>query len=105
MYKTLLTSLEHGIFIVIINRPDKMNALNRDVMNDLDKVTDEIEKNSEIKAVIITGSGQKAFVAGADISEFLGLSSAEGINLARTGQNIFSKIENSSKPIIAAVNG
>ncbi|MFL5808525.1 MAG: enoyl-CoA hydratase/isomerase family protein [Flavisolibacter sp.] len=105
MYKTLLTSLEQGIFTVTINRPDKMNALNREVMSDLDKVTDEIESNSDIKAVILTGSGQKAFVAGADISEFLGLTTTEGKKLAKTGQDIFFKIENCSKPIVAAVNG
>jgi len=105
MYKTLLTSLDHGIFTVTINRADKMNALNKDVMSDLDKVVDEIESNADVKAVILTGSGQKAFVAGADISEFLGLTTAEGKKLAKTGQDIFFKIENNSKPIVAAVNG
>lgn len=105
MYKTLLTSLDNGIFTVTINRPDKLNAINKDVMSDLNAVADEIEKNPEIKAVIITGSGSKSFVAGADISEFQGLSSAEGLNLARTGQNIFFKFENCSKPVVAAVNG
>ncbi len=105
MYKTLLTSLENGIFTVTINRPDKLNALNRDVMADLNEVTAEIEKNPEIKAVIITGSGTKAFVAGADISEFVGLNPSEGAALAKTGQDIFFKIENASKPIVAAVNG
>jgi enoyl-CoA hydratase len=105
MYKTLLTSLENGIITAMINRADKLNAINRDVMNDLNILADEIEKNAEIRAVIITGAGQKAFVAGADISEFLGLTGAEGVNLARTGQNIFFKIENCSKPVVAAVNG
>jgi enoyl-CoA hydratase len=105
MYKTLLTSLENGILTATINRADKLNAINRDVMNDLNILADEIEKNAEIRAVIITGAGQKAFVAGADISEFLGLTGAEGVNLARTGQNIFFKIENCSKPVVAAVNG
>jgi enoyl-CoA hydratase len=105
MYTTLVTSLEKGIFIVTVNRPDKMNALNKDVMSDLETVTDEIETNPEIKAVILTGSGQKAFVAGADISEFVGLSNKEGKALAKRGQDIFFKIENSTKPIVAAVNG
>lgn len=104
-YTTLLTSLENNIFTITINRPDKLNALNRDVMNDLDKVTDEVEENPEIKGVIITGAGQKGFVAGADISEFVGLSGSEGMNLARKGQETFFRIENCSKPIIAAVNG
>jgi len=105
MFKTLLTSLEIGIFTVTVNRPDKMNALNKDVMSDLAQVMKEIENNSEIKAVIITGSGEKAFIAGADISEFVGLTVEEGNALAKQGQDIFSRIENSNKPIVAAVNG
>lgn len=105
MYKTLLTSLENGIFIVTINRPDKMNALNKDVMKDLDIVMNEIDNNPEIKAVILIGAGQKAFVAGADISEFVGLNDDEGKALAKKGQGIFFRIENCIKPIIAAVNG
>lgn len=105
MYTTVLTTLENGIYTVTINRPDKLNALNRDVMSDLDKVMDEVESNEEIRAVIITGSGQKGFVAGADISEFVGLSGSEGGALARKGQDIFFRIENCSKPVVAAVNG
>jgi enoyl-CoA hydratase len=105
MYNTLLTSLENGIFIVTVNRPDKLNALNQNMMSDLDAVLNEIETNQDIKAVIITGSGEKAFIAGADIKEFVGLSIEEGKALARTGQTIFSRIENCSRPIIAAVNG
>ena len=104
-YSTLLASLENGIFTVTINRPDKLNALNKDVMNDLNEVVNEIESNAEIKSAIITGAGQKAFVAGADISEFVGLSKEEGEALAKKGQDIFFRIENSSKPIVAAVNG
>jgi enoyl-CoA hydratase len=105
MYKTLLTSLENGIFIVTVNRPDKLNALNKNVMSDLDAVINEIERRSEIKAVIITGAGQKAFLAGADISEFVGLSYDDGKLLAKRGQDTFFRIENSIKPIVAAVNG
>ncbi|MCW3073202.1 MAG: enoyl-CoA hydratase [Flaviaesturariibacter sp.] len=104
-YTTLLTSLENGILTVTVNRPDKLNALNRDVMTDLEKLSKEIETTPDIKAAIITGSGQKGFVAGADISEFIGLSSSEGMDLARKGQAIFFSIENCSKPVIAAVNG
>lgn len=105
MYQTLLTSLDNGIFTITANRPDKLNALNRDVMNDLNNVFDEVAANQEIKAVIVTGSGQKGFVAGADISEFVGLSNTEGKALAKRGQDIFFKIENCSKPVVAAVNG
>jgi enoyl-CoA hydratase len=105
MYKTILTSLQGGILTVTINRPDKLNALNKDVMSDLERVIIEIEDNKEIRGVILTGSGQKGFVAGADISEFVGLTGGEGMDLARKGQEIFFKIENCSKPVVAAVNG
>ncbi|MDB5253522.1 MAG: enoyl-CoA hydratase [Flaviaesturariibacter sp.] len=104
-YKTLLTELENGILTVTINRPDKLNALNRDVMEDLGKLAVEINANADIRGAIITGSGQKGFVAGADISEFVGLSVTEGMDLARKGQSIFFSIENNGKPIVAAVNG
>ena len=88
-YQTLLTSLENNIFTVTINRPDKLNALNKLVMEELNAVMDEVYKNPDIKSVIITGSGAKAFVAGADISEFLGLNTTEGMELARRGQSLF----------------
>ena len=105
MYHTLLTSLSNGILTVTINRPDKLNALNKDVFNDLEKLCDEIQTNPEIRSAVITGSGAKAFVAGADISEFSGLSKEAATALAKRGQDIFFKIENNAKPIIAAVNG
>jgi enoyl-CoA hydratase len=105
MYNTLLTNLEDGIFTITINRPDKMNALNVLVMDDLNKVMDEVINNNDIKSVIITGAGAKAFVAGADISEFIGLTHQQGLALSKKGQDIFFKIENSSKPVVAAVNG
>ena len=105
MYQTLLTSLEERIFIITVNRPDKMNALNRDVIGELDLALDEIYNNKDISAGIITGAGSKAFVAGADISEFLGLSPNEAPQLSKRGQNVFDKIENCPKPIVAAVNG
>jgi enoyl-CoA hydratase len=105
MYKTLLTSSEKGILTVTVNRPDKMNALNKDVMSDLDAVLNFIETTADVKAVILTGSGEKVFVAGADISEFVGLSHDEGKALAKKGQDIFHRVENAGKPIVAAVNG
>jgi enoyl-CoA hydratase len=106
MYQTLLTSLENNILVITINRPDKLNALNKTVINELDAAIDEAYNNNEIRSAIITGAGQKSFVAGADISEFLQLDSTEGEELARRGQQmVFDKIENSLKPIVAAVNG
>ena len=106
MYQTLLTELEKGTLVITVNRPDKMNALNKDVIAELSKVLDEVYSNNEIKSAIITGAGEKAFVAGADISEFLSLGKEGGAALAKVGQDgVFNKIENSPKPIIAAVNG
>ncbi|MEJ7827416.1 MAG: enoyl-CoA hydratase-related protein [Segetibacter sp.] len=105
MYQTLLTALENNILTITINRPDKLNALNKLVMEELSKAIDEVYTDDEIRSVIITGAGAKSFVAGADISEFVGLSVDEGKALAEKGQQIFMKIENSPKPVIAAVNG
>lgn len=105
MYTTLLSTLENGIYTITINRPDKLNALNKDVFTDLNTALDEIEKNNDIRSVIITGAGPKAFVAGADITEFGGLNKADAMVLAKRGQDIFARIENSAKPIVAAVNG
>src|SRR5436189_4260645 len=106
MYNTLLTSLENGIFIITINRPDKLNALNKEVIGELSSAVEAVYKEPEIKSAILTGAGNKAFVAGADINEFLQLNATRGEELARRGQQIvFDKIENCPKPIVAAVNG
>ncbi len=105
LYATLLFVVENNICTITINRPDKLNALNKSVIEELNQAIDEVYNNVEIKSVIITGSGEKAFVAGADISEFQNLGAADGRILAEKGQALFFKIENSPKPIIAAVNG
>lgn len=106
MYKTLLTDLQDGTLIITINRPDKMNALNKDVIEELGNVLEEVYNNPEIKSAILTGAGEKAFVAGADISEFTSLDATGGAALAEKGAKlVFDKIENSPKPIVAAVNG
>ena len=105
MYTTLLTDLSDSILTVMINRPDKLNALNKTVIAELGEVVQEIYENKEIRSAIITGSGSKAFVAGADISEFLGLSKQQGQALAKKGGDIFFRIAASPKPIVAAVNG
>lgn len=104
-YSTLLVQMENGICTITINRPDKLNALNKEVFNDLDKAIDEVNNNPAIKTAIITGAGPKAFVAGADISEFGGLNREQAMALAKRGQDVLFKIENSRKPIVAAVNG
>ncbi|MCX8019480.1 MAG: enoyl-CoA hydratase-related protein [Chitinophagaceae bacterium] len=104
-FSTLLTSLENGIYYITINRPDKLNALNRQVFEELNRALDEVYSNEEIRSVIITGAGPKSFVAGADISEFEHLSKEEAIALAKRGQQTFFRIENAPKPVVAAVNG
>ena len=104
-YTTILTSLQNNIFTITINRPDKLNALNQAVFADLNTALDEVYINPQIKSVIIIGSGIKAFVAGADISEFSGLAKADGMALAKAGQDTFFRIENCPKPIVACVNG
>jgi enoyl-CoA hydratase len=105
MYTAILTSLVNNIFTITINRVEKLNALNQAVFADLNLALDEVYVNPHIKSVIITGSGTKAFVAGADISEFSNLSKAQGMALAKAGQDTFFRIENCPKPIIACVNG
>ncbi|HMR82230.1 MAG TPA: enoyl-CoA hydratase/isomerase family protein, partial [Niabella sp.] len=104
-YTTLNFEISDQTGIITINRPDKLNALNKTVFDELDAALDEIINDPGIKSAIITGSGEKAFVAGADISEFTGLDAEKGAALARRGQAVFDKIENSPKIIVAAVNG
>jgi enoyl-CoA hydratase len=105
MYETLSTELTDKIYIITINRPDKLNALNTTVIRELGESIDEIYLNPLIRAAIITGSGSRAFAAGADIRGFEGLSDEEGMALARQGLDVFFRIENAPKPIVAAVNG
>ncbi|MFM7838963.1 MAG: enoyl-CoA hydratase/isomerase family protein [Chitinophagaceae bacterium] len=105
MYQTLLTHLEAGILTVTINRPEKLNALNQQVLSELNRVLDEIDRDTAIRSVILTGAGPKAFVAGADITEFTGRTQQEGMDMARFGQSVFFRIERNTKPIVAAVNG
>lgn len=106
MYQTLLTSFHDETIIITINRPEKLNALNKVVIRELAQVINEVYNNPQIKSAIITGSGDKSFVAGADISEFTQLDAEGGKQLALAGHTkVFNKIENSPKPFIAAVNG
>lgn len=97
---------EKGIATIFINRPEKLNALNKATILELHQTLKDAEKNPEIKVIIITGSGEKAFVAGADISEFTHFTSDEGAQLAAQGQDLlFNFIENLKTPVIAAING
>ena len=105
-YENIISSSENGIATVTINRPTKLNALNKATIQELHHCFNVLELNAEIKVIILTGSGEKAFVAGADISEFAHFSVEEGAELAAQGQELlFDFIENLKKPVIAAVNG
>ncbi len=105
-YENVLTELENGVLIITVNRPDKLNALNNRTIEELHEALMEAENEKDIRAIIITGSGQKAFVAGADIAEFSDFNISQGRHLSATGHfKIFNFIENYSKPVIAAVNG
>ena len=100
MYTTLLTSIDEGICIITINRPDKLNALNKTVLDELEKAIQQLYTDKQIRAAIITGAGSKAFIAGADITEFTQVQDDEGAKLAKRGQDIFFQIENAPKPIV-----
>jgi enoyl-CoA hydratase len=105
-YENLLITIENNIATVVINRPTKLNALNIATINDLHKAIKVLGKNKEIQVILLTGSGEKAFVAGADISEFAHFTIEEGTQLASQGQELlFNFIENLKTPVIAAVNG
>ena len=104
-FKNLKTTLSDGIIFIEISREAKLNALNADTLDELKKAILELSQNSEVKAAIITGAGTKAFVAGADISEFQALNESDAYQFSIRGQNIFALIENCHKPIIAVVNG
>src|SRR5205085_12474615 len=103
-YKTIEVSVADRIATVTINRPDKLNALNAAVFDDLSAIVDEAHSRADIGGVIITGAG-RAFVAGADISELESLNAAKAEALARRGQVVYNRIEALPKPVIAAVNG
>ncbi len=104
-YQTLLLDVKDNIAVVTLNRPDKLNALNAQTINDLDSVFDDLKENEGVYAIVLTGSGEKAFVAGADINELNKLDMISAKEFAEKGQAVFNKIEKFDKPVIAAVNG
>jgi enoyl-CoA hydratase len=105
MPTTLLFELNDGIARVTVNRPDKLNALNATVISELGDAVTRIETDAAVRGVILTGSGQKAFVAGADISELAAQGPLEGKARSIVGQLVFRRLERCGKPVIAAVNG
>tara|TARA_B110000238_G_C16143035_1_gene447543 strand:- start:432 stop:1214 length:783 start_codon:yes stop_codon:yes gene_type:complete len=105
-FDNILVEKNNALAQITINRPKKLNALNSAIIYELSEAFQVLEEDKNIKVIILTGAGDKAFVAGADISEFVHFSMDEGGSLARKGQEIlFNLIENLSKPVIAAING
>ncbi|MGB0769748.1 MAG: enoyl-CoA hydratase/isomerase family protein [Flavobacteriaceae bacterium] len=105
-FNTLLVHLENDISIITIDRPKKLNALNKQTISELHHAIKEANASKNVRAIILTGNGEKAFVAGADISEFADFDVQQAAQLSREGQMLlFDFIENLSTPVIAAVNG
>ena len=105
MYKTLIYEKKEDIGLLTINRPDKLNAISNELTSELSQLLGEIENDEELRVLIITGAGDKAFVAGADIKELVDRDAKIGRRVSRERQEIFSRIENLQIPVIGAVNG
>ena len=104
-FANLLYENQDGITVITMNRPKALNALNQETLDELNQVADMLAKDSTVQVVILTGSGDKAFVAGADIAQMQSMSAMEGRNFGKLGQAVFNKLENLPQPVIAAVNG
>ena len=104
-YNNLQLNNQDGILFITVNRPTKMNALNIETVQEIQAAMQEVYDDEDVRGVILTGSGEKAFVAGADIAEIAELNEVNGRRFAERGQDVFSMIEECPKPIIAAVNG
>lgn len=105
-FENVLIEAKGSVSIITINRPTKLNALNKQTINELHEALKTLNDSKIVKAIIITGSGDKAFVAGADIAEFADFNIEQGTELARKGQNLlFDFIQNLATPVIAAING
>jgi len=105
MYKTLIFRKENGIGVLTINRPDKLNAISNELTDEMEAFLDEVEKDEDLRVLVITGAGDKAFAAGADIGELVERDARLGREVSRRRQQLFSRIENLPVPVIAAVNG
>jgi enoyl-CoA hydratase len=103
--ETLLVEREGAVAVVTINRPKVLNALNTETIDELERVMRDLQQDDAIRAVVLTGAGEKSFVAGADINELAVLTPAEGQTHGRRGQSVFDLIEQLGKPVIAAING
>jgi enoyl-CoA hydratase len=105
IYQYITKNIEDNILTITINREDKMNALNITLLKEIKNVVNNAQSNLDIHGIIITGKGTKAFAAGADIAEFANFTVKEGTSMSRDGHSVMNSIENSSIPVIAAVNG
>lgn len=105
MYKTLIYEKKDRIGVLTINRPEKLNALSNELTEELERLLAEVENDEKLRVLVMTGAGEKAFVAGADIQELVDRDALVGRKVSRTRQEIFSRIENLPIPVIAAVNG
>ncbi len=105
MYKTIIYEKKDNIGVLTINRPEKLNALSNELTEELERLLNEVENDEKLHVLVMTGAGEKAFVAGADIQELVDRDALVGRRVSRTRQEIFSRIENLPIPVIAAVNG
>ena len=104
-FETLLYEVDGAVAVLTVNRPDKLNALNDKTFDELGQALDLAQSDPAVRALVVTGAGDKAFVAGADISELAGLDAAGGRAVALKGQGVFARFERFPKPVVAAVNG
>jgi enoyl-CoA hydratase len=104
-YQNLLVEVEDGIATLTVNRPDKLNALNRATIEELGDAVRRTREDDVIGGIIVTGAGSRAFVAGADIAELAAMGPVDGVEVSRLGQRVFRELELSRKPVVAAVNG
>lgn len=104
-YNQILTEKKDRAFIITLNRPDKLNALNIELLQEVKSAVESVQEDSDVRGIIITGSGTKAFAAGADIAEFAEFDVQKGTTMSGNGHQVMLAIEKSTKPVIAAVNG
>ena len=104
-FESILIKIEVGVATITLNRPQRLNALNQQMMRELDEAFDEVTADPAARILVITGAGDRAFAAGADIKEFLGMSPVTALDFSRNAHRVYQKLERMPKPTIAAVNG
>lgn len=104
-YRNIKVERSDGVAWITLNRPDRLNALSEEMLDELSAALDEVEEDKEVRCTVITGEGERAFCAGAEIEAFLGMSPSRALEFSRRGHEVFGKIERMSKPAIAAIDG